>query len=364
VAEDVDVESKTEEPTPRRREEARRQGQVPFSAELVGSVVLLAGIVGLMYLGPSVASGMLDIFRHDLRRLFHPDLTTDGAHDLILRVLMQMLGVLTPLLGVLLLVGVGASIAQVGFQINTEKLELKFDRLNPATGWQRLFSLAALFRGFLTILKVIALAAVAYWVVEGRQGLITNIGRGHVAGATASAWAIVVRLALYLSAAIAVVALLDYVYQRRRFEASLRMTRQELKDELKREEGDPQIKARIRQIQRDRARQKMLREISRATVVITNPTHYAVALRYDAPRDAAPVVVARGMGIIAQRIAELARDHSIPVLERPVLARAIYSGVKEGQPIPNQLFRAVAEVLAFVYQMRGIGPGQVRQFEG
>src|SRR5262249_12833065 len=154
-------------------------------------------------------------------------------------------------------------------------------RLNPAEGWKRLFSAASLVRGGLTLLKVAALAGVAYWVIDGRRGVVIGIGREHgVAGATGAAWALVMRLATYLAAAVAGVAIFDSVYQRRRFEQSLRMTRQELKDELKREEGDPQIKARIRQIQRDRSRQRMLGEVPKATVVVTNPTHYAVALRY------------------------------------------------------------------------------------
>ncbi len=296
---------------------------------------------------------MLNVFRTELQHPFHPELSSNGARELMVRVAFRMLSVLMPLFGVLLAIGVAASIVQVGFHINTEKLEPDFNRLNPATGWKRLFSLSALFRGFLMILKVIALAVVAYIVLEGRAGILTGLSRGRLGDATTLGWQLVMRLALYLAAGVAGVSAIDYFYQRRRFETSLRMTRQELKDEMKQEEGDPQIKARVRQIQRDRARQKMLREVPKATVVITNPTHYAVALRYVGGRDAAPVLVAKGVGPLAKRIAGLARNHSIPVLERPILARAIYSAVKEGQPIPGQLFRAVAEVLAFVYRTRG-----------
>ncbi|MDB5312210.1 MAG: flhB 1 [Gemmataceae bacterium] len=356
MAEEVDEESKTEDPTPRRREEARRQGQVPFSSEAVGSVVLLAGVVGLMNLGPAVGATMLDVFRHDLPRVFHPEFGPEEAQALIARVATRVLTALAPLLGLLVAVGAAAGVAQVGFQINTERLELNFDKLNPATGWKRLFSVSALVRGLLTILKVVALAGVAYWVVERRAGVITTISRDRVGGAAAAAWAVVLQLALYLSAAVALVAVLDYLHQRRRFEQSLRMTKQELKEELKQEEGDPQVKARIRQIQRERTRRRMMAEVPKATVVITNPTHFAVALRYDPARDAAPVVVAKGTGPFAKRIADLARAHAVPVLERPPLARALYSGVKEGQPIPGPLFRAVAEVLAFVYRVRGGGP--------
>jgi len=356
MAEEVDQESKTEDPTPRRREEARRQGQVPFSAELVGSLVLLAGVIGLMNIGPDVWAAMLNVFRHDIPRAFHPEFDTTAAAELFARTLGRMLSALLPLFGILLAVGVAVSVAQVGFQINTEKLSLDFDKLNPANGVKRLFSVAALVRGGLTILKVVALAAVAYIVLEGRAGVITSLSRDRLAGAAPAVWAVVMRLALYLTGAVAAVAVLDYFYQRYKFEQSLRMTKEEVKREMKEEEGDPMIKARLRQIARERTKRKMLSEVPKATVVVTNPTHYAVALRYDPNRDAAPVVVAKGAGAFAKRIAELARQSGVAVLERPPLARALHAGVKEGQPIPGPLFRTVAEVLAFVYKLRGTGP--------
>jgi len=359
VAEEVDKESKTEDPTPRRREEARRQGQVPFSSELVGSAVLFAGVMGLIYIGPSIWETMIGVFRHDLARLFHAEFGLEGAHELLQRTTVRALTALMPLFGLLLAVGVGASMLQVGFQINAEKLELNFDKLNPTNGFGRLFSIASLVKGLLTLLKIIALAFVAFWVIEGRGVVLASLSSNRLPGAIASGWAIVLRLATYLSAAVTLVAILDYIYQRRKFEQSLKMTKQELKEELKREEGDPQIKGRIRQLQRDRARRRMLAEVPKATVVVTNPSHYAVALRYEVPRDTAPVVVAKAHGPFARRIAELARRHSIPVIERPPLARALYAGVREGQSIPGPLFRAVAEVLAFVYRVRGFGPDRM-----
>jgi flagellar biosynthetic protein FlhB len=357
MAEDApDAESKTEDPTPRRREEARRQGRVPFSAELVGSAVLLAGVAGLAYLGPGLWDAMYAVFRHDLRFVPAGDLGPDGAQELFARAVIRALAALLPFLGLLLAVGVGASVAQVGFQLNSEKLEPDFDKLNPANNFGKLFSVGALVRAGLTILKVIALTAVAYVVLEPRFGRVITLGRDAPAGAALAAWAIVTRLAVSLAAAVAGVAALDYAYQRYRFEQALRMTKQEVKDELKSEEGDPQVKARIRQLARERARRRMLAEVPKATVVITNPTHYAVALRYQSGTDDAPVVVAKGVGTIAHSITDLARRHGVPLVERPALARAVYAGVKEGQAIPGPLFRAVAEVLAFVYRLRGVGP--------
>jgi flagellar biosynthetic protein FlhB len=354
---EVDQEAKTEAPTPRRREEARRQGQVPFSAELVGSLVTFAAVLGLTYLGSDVWVVMLDVFREEIPHAFQPEFLIENAVALFFRTAVRLLAALLPLFGTLLAVGVVASVAQVGFQLNTEKLGPDFNRLNPASGVSRLFSVAALVRGLQTVLKVLALALVAYFVIKGRMGIIASLHRDRLAWAAPAAWTVVIRLALFLSGAVALVAILDYFYQRYRFEQSIRMTKEEVKRELKEEDGDPQIKARLRQLARERVRRKMLSAVPKATVVVTNPMHYAVALRYDAPRDTAPVLVAKGAGVFARRIAELARQSGVPVLERPPLARALYSGVKEGQPIPGVLFRAVAEVLAFVFRVRGVSPG-------
>lgn len=351
MADEADTAAKTEQPTPRRRAEARRRGQIPFSAELVGSLVLVAGVLGLRYVGGDVWDTLITMFRHDIRRAAHDDFDTASASTLLIRNSLKLLAALLPLFGILLAVGVVASVAQVGFQLNTERLELNFDKLNPATGWKKLFSVAALVRGLLTLLKVIALAYVAYLVLGGRMGVITSLSRDRISGAAPAAWALVLRLALYLTVAVALVAIMDYLYQRRRFEISLRMTKEEVKREMKQEDGDPQVKARFRQIGRDRLRRKMLREVPKATVVVTNPTHYAVALRYDPERDAAPVVVAKGAGVFAKRIASLARESGVPVLERPPLARTLYA-IREGQAIPGVLFRAVAEILAVVMRLR------------
>ncbi len=359
MAEEVDRESKTEEPTLRRREEARRQGQVPFSAELVGSMVLLAGVVGLIVFGTGLWHAMLGVVVHDWPRLFQPHFGIEQAVELLSRTLTRLLAALLPFLGVLLAVGVAASVAQVGFLINTEKLAPDFDKLNPAKGLSRLFSLASLVKAGLMLLKVAALAGVAYLIVEGRAGVLTSLSQGPLAWSVAAAWAIVLRLALFLAAAIVGVAILDYIYQRYQFEQSLRMTKEEVKRELKEEEGDPLVKARLRQIARERTRRKMLAAVPQATVVITNPSHYAVALRYTPATDDAPVVVARGRGLLALRITELARQHGVFVVEQPPLARTLYQSVQDGQPIPPALFRAVAEVLALVYRLRGVAVGPV-----
>lgn len=349
----LDPESRTEEPTPRRREEARRQGLVPFSAELTAAVVLLGGLIGLSYLGPSIGSGLLALLRQELyhlRRLEPWDVAAAQAQ--LTRVALQAMGLLLPLAGLLLLLAASSAGLQTGWQINTEKLAPDFDRLNPAKGVQRLFSMPALVRGVLALLKVSALAALAYWVLAGQWGVLSSLGQWPLAWSVAAGWRVLVRLATLLAAGVLLIAGLDYVYQRRRFELSLRMTREEVKRELREEEGDPQIKARIRQIQRERARRRMLAEVPKATVVITNPLQVAVALRYHPAQDVAPVVVARGRGRWAEVIREHARQYQVPIVAQPPLARALFQAVREGQMIPPTLYRAVAEVLAYLYRLR------------
>jgi flagellar biosynthesis protein FlhB len=352
MAEDVDPESKTEDPSPKRREDARKQGQIPFSAELVGAVILLTASIGLSSFGKSIGGTFLEIYRHDLRELLYRDFTPLAAQELIARTALKAILAIAPLLGLMLAAGIAASIAQVGFQITPERIEFKLDKLNPANGVGRLFSGAAIVKGLLAILKVAAIGGVAYAVIDGRLAGILGLGRDRVAGASVTAWAVVTRLAISLSAATVLIAALDYFYTRRRFEIGLRMTKQEVKDEQKEQDGDPQQKARMRQLGRERARKKMLQEVPKATVVITNPTHYAVALRYENGSDAAPILVAKGAGEFAHAMMKLARENGVPILERPPLARAIFALVKEGSPIPNSLFQAVAEVIALIYRLK------------
>jgi flagellar biosynthesis protein FlhB len=352
MAEDVDPESKTEDPSPKRREEARSKGQIPFSAELVGATVLLAATLGLSIFGRDIGTAFLDIYRHDLKHPNVRELTPLATQELFIRTVLKAMLSLAPLFGLMLAAGIGASIAQVGFQITPERIEFNFEKLDPANGASRLFSMAAIVKGSLAILKVTAVGAVAYWVIDGRLGLILGLGRERLGGGALTAWSLVTRLAIILSAATMLIAAIDYFYTRRRFEIGLRMTKQEVKDENKEQEGDPQLKARMRQLARERARKKMLQEVPKATVVITNPTHYAVALRYDNGNDAAPILVAKGAGDFALAMIDLARENTVPIVERPPLARMLFALVKEGSPIPANLFRAVAEVIAIIYRLR------------
>ncbi len=350
-----DLESRTEPATPRRREEARQQGQVAFSAELAAALVLVAGVALLALLGPRVGRELLDTIRTDLPAPCPREMGTEEARELMSRQFSRGLSFLGVFLGLLVAAAIASTAMQVGFRLAPEKLTVNTERLSPAAGLQKLFSMGAAIRGGLALLKVAALALLAWVLLRGRSGMIVGLSHGNASYAAAQGWSLTMRLALGITAALALLGALDYAYQRYNFERSLRMTKQEVKEEVKREEGDPLIKARVRKIQREMARRRMFKAVSKASVVLTNPTHVAVALRYERGVMGAPRMLAKGAGFIAERIKAEARRYGIPVVERPSLARALFKGVKIDQEIPTWLFQAVAEVLAYLYRLRNAG---------
>ena len=345
--------SRTEAPTQCRREEALSQGQVAISAEFSTGMLLLASAVTLWLVAQTLSNGLLETLRFNILSIRKVEFTPEAAQALFINLFArggQMLGLF---LGMLLVVGLAVSVLQVGFHLSPNRLLPNWEKLSPATGWGRILSAAGAMRGVMFLVKVAVAASLAYWVIKGRATQIAILSSCSLSATVAQAWGVAVRMALAISAALLVLGLADYVFQRWRHETSLMMTRQEMKEEVKREEGDPQIRARIRKLQREAARKRMYKDVPRATVVITNPTHLAIALRYERGVTTAPKVVAKGAGFVAQRIVTLARGHAVPVVERKPVARALYKAVKVGQEIPIALYVAVAEVLAYVYRLRG-----------
>jgi flagellar biosynthesis protein FlhB len=294
----------------------------------------------------------LEYVRFDLSHLDYQELSRGRVQQMFANLLDRGLGLLGPLMIILVVASVGACIAQVGFTITPEKLTPKPEQLNPAQGLSKLFSAAGAVKGLLAIAKILALGIVAYVIVRGRAAVIFNIGQGTLQGAQYLIWSLLLRLMLAMSAVIALIGAIDFLYQRRRYLAGVRMTKDEAKREFKQEEGDPEIKARRRQLAREMLRRKMLAAVPQATVVVTNPTHYAVALQYELGQEGAPVVTAKGKGSFALRIVELAKLHGVMVVERPELARFIYKNVKEFTQIPQALFLAVAELISLVYRLQ------------
>ena len=344
---------RTEQPTERRRDAAREQGQFAFSQELANSLVLLAGALAVTWGGGALVTG-LNAALHERLQSLPVEMTSHEASDLLLRVAAHGLELVGALCGGMMVVGLGANLAQAGLRVTPESLGPKWEKLNPVTGWQRILSLAGLARGSWSIVRVIVIAAVIWWVLRGSEGQISTLPEGTLQQSVSTTWDMASRLIVTVAASLVTIGVGDYAVQWLRHEKSLMMTKQELREEQKDEEGDPLLRNMRRQRARDIVTQRrMITEVPKATVVIMNPTHFAVALRYERGITSAPVVVAKGRDAFALQIAMKARRHGIPVIERKPLARALFKAAKVGQEIPQGLYFAVSEVLAYVYRLRG-----------
>lgn len=350
---------RTEAPTQRRREEARQAGQVAQSPDLSAAIILLAGLLALWFGVGNLAPGLLQNIRLGLSGFHRTEVGKENIQEIAVSQVSRGLELIGVHLGLLFVLGVAAGFLQVGFGFSFGRLAWNWARLSPAEGIQRLFSWASVGRALLLLLKVCVVLLVAYLVLNGRGNQLVALGEGPLSRSAVEAWGLIARLAVAIAGALAVIGAMDYLFRRIALERSLRMSRPELKEEIKREEGDPAQKARIRKLQRESLKQRMLKDVPRASVVITNPTHLAIALRYDRGSMPAPLVVAKGNGAMAKRIVDIARRHAVSVVERKPLAQALFRSVQVGQEIPNMLFQAVAEVLAFVYRLRGGMTGAV-----
>lgn len=347
---------KTEEATPRRQEMAREEGQVAKSPELNAAAIIGLGLTVTAMLAPFVAEQSSNFMRHTLSNaatLFRSDADLSAlSMDSLLTFLTQA----TPFMGILLVIGVVASVSQVGFHVSPKALAPKFERINPLAGMKRLFSPRSLVVLVRDLIKLFIVGYVAWSVISKQVAQMVTMVDLSVSQLGPLMSEMALALAIKIGLAVFAIALLDYMYTRFEFAKSIRMSKQDIKDEYKNSEGSPQIKARIRQIQRDQSRSRMMADVPKADVVITNPTHIAVAIKYDADTMGAPTVLAKGERLIAQRIKEIAREHGIPVIEDKPLARALFKLCDVGASVPQTLYRAVAEVLAYVYRLdqRGV----------
>jgi flagellar biosynthetic protein FlhB len=346
--------SRTEAPTPRRREEAREQGQVAISSDLSGGLLLLAAALGLWLGAEMIGSGMLEALRAHLSGMRRTEMKIEDAQILLAGLASRGLSFGGVFLGLLLLVALGTGVLQAGFHFLPDLVLPRWEKLSPAAGLGRMISGAAVMRAFVAVAKTCAVTLVVVWILKGRMNEIGTLNDGNLAASAYQGWRIVIRVMLAVAAALVVIGVVDYGFQRWRHEQSLAMSRQEQKEEVRRDEGDPLIRARLRKVQREISRKRMMADVPRASVVITNPTHLAVALRYERGPMTAPRVVAKGAGHLAERIKEIARQHAVPVVERKPVAQALFKAVAVGRDIPPALYHAVAEVLAYVYRLRGV----------
>lgn len=346
---------RTEKATGKKRTDARRKGQVAQSRE-VSSVMILMTSLGIFYFAGSWMfwniSELIGGIYQNLGILSLKDVSDARAFSL--EILYLYLTVLLPFLLPLAIVGFIANVMQVGFQISTEAMALKLSKLNPISGMKRLASLKSLVELCKSIIKVLFIGSIAYLLIKSDMQEFPSLIHQEVGQILVFIARVSLKICFFVCLAMIVLALLDYIYQRWQYEQDLKMTKQEVKDERKQSYGDPQVKSRIRAVQMEMARRRMMDAVPQADVVITNPTHLAIALKFDAREMIAPRVLAKGSGHIAQRIREIAVDNQIPLVEEKPLARALYKMVEIGDYIPAELYRAVAEVLAYVYRLKGM----------
>lgn len=345
-------EERTQPATPRRRKKAREEGQVARSVELTGSAALLGLLAALPSMMPAMAERISTHFVHNLDALrmasdLGPASLRQMAGDSMNQAFLMALPAMTLAVGL----GVGANLLQIGFVVTPQLLQPRLHRLDPLQGLRRVFAARAGMEIVKGLLKVACVGGAGWHYLVGHQEELFRLAQDNPREIGSRVGAMTYDLALQMAGTMAVLAALDYAYQRYQFERGLRMTRQEVRDEMRESEGSPEIRQRIRQRQREFARRRMMAAVPTATVVLANPTHYAVALRYDRGQRGAPRVVAKGQDLVALKIREIAQSRGVPVVENPPLARALYVQSDLGREIPADLYRAVAEVLAMIWRL-------------
>ena len=343
---------KTESASPKRRSEARKRGQVPRSRELTTALVMAGGAGLLISAGGDIVIGAQQLMSSSLN--LDPGVLADpGQLPMILgRVYGKAMHLMMPVLLGLLVMAIVGPMLLGGWNFSMQAVMPDLNRINPLTGLGRIFSLNSLMELLKSLLKFIVLGAVAGTAWWASRGELIGLSSEPAAQGLAHAGSLFTHSFAFLCGALLLIALLDVPYQLWQYEKQLKMTKQELRDEYKESEGRPEVKARVRQIQREMSRRQMMEKIPTADVIVTNPTHYAVALKYVADKSRAPIVVAKGADQIAFAIRELGKQNRIPILEAPPLARALYRSTELDQEIPTTLYAAVAQVLSYVYQLR------------
>jgi flagellar biosynthesis protein FlhB len=346
VAEDKD--SKTEDPTAKRQGKARTDGDVPQSQEIKSFAMLLAGLVVMAMMAPWVASNLADYLTLFLERPHTIELGAEGLRMLVFDVALKVASILAFPMAMFVMAAIIPAIAVNGFLWTPKKLEIKLSTISPIAGAKRLFSTDSLVEAAKGVLKIIIVASlVAFLVIPLFRHPDQLVDRDLSLTLSEIHWLII--LVLFLVVVImALIAAADLTYQKWKHNEKLKMSKQEVKDEHKEQEGDPKIKGRIRALRMERHRQRMMAAVPNASVIITNPTHYAIALKYDIDDMHAPVLVAKGVDYLARRIRQIAEENDVPLVENPPLARALYAAVEVDQEIPPEHYKAVAEIISYV----------------
>ncbi len=352
MAENQDGQEKSQEPTAKRIADARKKGQVPRSRELNTMALTMVGVAALMLMAGSFTETLEKLFRSNFI-LAREDIFDPNALMAHLGLAIQdALIMLLPFFAILVVVAVAASVALGGFNISAEAMQPKLSKLSPLKGFKRMFGAKGLMELVKSLAKFVLVGVATVLLLWSWSGDILGLAERDVSVALVEGLRMVGWASLLIASTMTLMAVIDVPFQMWQHKKELKMTQQEVRDELKQTEGRPEVKGRIRQLQREMAQRRMMEEVPKADVIVTNPTHYAIALRYDPDSMAAPLVVAKGKDLLAATIRELGDEHKIPRVEAPILARAIYFNTEINETIPAGLFLAVAQLLAYVFQLR------------
>lgn len=347
-----DQDQKTEEPTSKRLKEARERGQLPVSRE-ISAWVLFIGILSVVaWLGPVMARDMITSLRIFIEMPHSLVVDERGLQSLLGHTLASMGMATVAIFLVLAFAATAGTVVQTGLFASLELIKPDLAKLSLVKGFKKLFSSQALVELGKSFAKLVLLGMVAYYTLLPVATALPSMTGHDLLDVTAYLHDQTVHLIIMLLLTFTVIAIADLVYQRMQFTKNLRMTKTEVKDEYKQQEGDPMIKNRLRQIRMEKARKRMMAQVPKADVIVTNPTHYAVAMQYDAAKMAAPVVLAKGTDALAMRIKAVAEEHKIPIVSNPPLSRVLYETVEVDEPIPSQHYRAVAELISYVYKLK------------
>ena len=354
MAEDASIDQKTEEPSAKRIQEAKERGNFAHSRELTSAFVLLFAILAFAMAGAFSTRHLMATWHNLFTRIHIIQPNLADMRELLMWAMDNSFVILSPILFAIMVGGVIANLVQTGgIRFSMHPLLPRFHKMNPWNGFKRIFSRIALMELFKSIFKITLISVIAYITIQGRFDEVPPLVGKSVGQILIFMGEVMLEIMIKVLVAMIFLAFLDYIFQRFTYLKNLRMTKQEVKDERKDTEGNPQIKQRVRNAQMEMMKRRMMSAVPEADVVITNPTHISVAIQYDHENSDAPMVVAKGKGVIAEKIRELAKEHNIPLIEDKSLARLLYKTVDIGQMIPAHLYKAVAEILAYVYRLKG-----------
>lgn len=346
---------KTEQPTSKKREKVRKDGQVARSNEVTTAFLLILMFLAIQVFGVEIKARFLEVFEKCIRLFYMEELTAQVANALMWEIAKDMLLMIWPFFLVAIVVGVVTNLVQVGWMVTWKPLTPKLSNASPLKGVKRIFSMRTIVELLKAVFKIVLISILVYNTIKNYDNLAINLYQMDTMTAYRVVFEIVLDLCIRIGWFFILVAAIDYAYTRYKFEKDIKMTKQEVKDEYKQSEGNPEVKGKIRQKMREAAMRRMMQDLPKADVIITNPTHFAVALRYDDRRDAAPIVIAKGADLVAKNIKDKAKEYKIEIIENKSLARTLFYTVEIGDEIPPELYQTVAEILAFVYAMKNEG---------